>query len=125
MRRLVRLSWPLVLVMSSAAVGCTTTATRADSQAESLKDWALCRCLEKASRVPGAADDASKSAAAYLEMGKFAIEVYHRVDSLVDASLEERRSGSVQGEYNTMKCIDLYRGAALDKLVEQALRERR
>jgi hypothetical protein len=91
------------------------------SQAESLKNWALSRCLAKSSSCQATKTDADKSAAAYLEMGKAAIDVYDRLDRLVDAQLKRVYTGSVAGEYNTMKCIDLFRGPELDAMVKAAV----
>ena len=87
------------------------------SQRALLKNWALSRCLAKAYASDEAKDDANKSAAAYLEFGKAPIENYAAIDTLVDAQLAQTYDGSVKGPYNTLKCIDLYNGPALDKLV--------
>jgi hypothetical protein len=85
-----------------------------------LKKWALSRCLAKAAGESPAGDDAAKTAAAYLEMGKAGIEVYERLDELAGGYLAREYTGSVKGNYNTMKCLDLYDSDELDKLARDS-----
>jgi hypothetical protein len=110
-----------VVGLTAVLSACSAGRAGSYSQAESLKNWALSRCLPKASACVATKIDAEKSAAAYLEMGRAGIDVYERLDRLVDAQLRRVYTGSVAGEYNTMKCIDLFRGAELDAAVREAV----
>lgn len=86
------------------------------SQRGLLKDWALARCLARGAPQPFA-KDAAVSAAAMLERGDYGMDAYEAVEALVGAQIAKRYAGSMPGEYVTLKCIDLYRGKALDALV--------
>lgn len=101
--------------------GCATSAAQQPSaQVELLRNWALCRCLAKSAVSEQAGDDATKSAAAYLEAGSSNIETYESLERLVDTRLKEHRSGSVDASYNTMKCIDLFRSSELASMAQEA-----
>jgi len=90
------------------------------SQKIAFKNWALSRCLSKAYGEGKPKDDGELSASAYLEQGNTGIAWYAGADALVAQFLSRRYEGSVKGDYNTMKCIDLYHSAALEKLAHQA-----
>lgn len=108
----------MLLLAGSGAAGCATTKPqKASEDAQPLKNWALSRCLAKAYPGERAADDAAKSAAAYLEMSSAGIELYERIDELVQTYLTRTYSGSVKSNYNTMKCIDLFHGEDLAALI--------
>ena len=110
-----------ILGVLVSAVACANTSQPAsNTQAELLKNWALCRCLAKSDRSESARADAEKSAASYLEMGTAEIETYEKLERLVDGFLQRTYSGSVASRYDTMKCIDLFRSAELQKMVEVA-----
>lgn len=89
----------------------------AAAQRALLKDWALARCIGRGLGPGKAQDDAYASAAALLERGDYGVEIYNRVDALVDTQLARRYGGSVPGDYVTLKCLDLHRGAVLDRAV--------
>ena len=88
------------------------------SQIQTLKDWALARCIARGAPNPFA-DDAAKSAAALLERGEYGMEVYEAIDRLVGRALAQPYGGSVPGKYVTLKCIDLYHSMALDRVVRR------
>jgi hypothetical protein len=117
----VRLRLALLAGAILASAGCCTAGAPMGSNAQGdiLKNWALSRCLSKVSSG-ATADDAAKSAAAYLEMGKVGADVYDRLDALTASYLARTYGGSVNGRYDTMKCIDLYNSRDLDKLVQSA-----
>jgi hypothetical protein len=113
-------------VFMLVALACGSATQEAPSaQAELLRKWALCRCLAKSAVSKEAGEDATKSAAAYLEAGTASIEIYESLEQLVDVRLQEKRSGSVNAAYNTMKCIDLYRSKELANLTDQVAGESR
>jgi hypothetical protein len=85
-----------------------------------LRKWTLSRCLARASADSPGGDDAAKTAAAYLERGTSGIDVYEKLEALAGRYLERQYTGSVQSNYNTMKCLDLYDSDELDRLVRNA-----
>src|SRR5208283_1552552 len=85
------------------------------SQGDLLRNWALSRCIAKAFGPGKVKDDANISASAYLEE----IRARPEIDSLVTQALARTASGSVKGNYNTKKCIDLYSSKALRQLIEK------
>ncbi|MGO9422331.1 T6SS amidase immunity protein Tai4 family protein [Roseiarcus sp.] len=89
------------------------------SQGDLLRNWALSRCIAKAFGPGKVKDDANISASAYLEEIRARPEVYEEIDSLVTQALARTASGSVKGNYNTKKCIDLYSSKALRQLIEK------
>ncbi len=81
-----------------------------------FKNWVLSRCIAKAYSADATKRDAEISASAYLEYGFSSIEMYEKGEMLVDEYLARNYSGSIDGKYNTMKCIDLFHSQALDAL---------
>lgn len=116
--KIVKYLFPLFIVLSPIA-SANPGASEAQyySQSLLLKNWVLCRCLAKAH--PTDAEDAQISASAYLEFGKAPIEAYEEGDALVEKALSTTYSGSVKGAYNTMKCVDLFHGKEVEKLVRK------
>lgn len=105
----------LCALIASAGCATNTSASGQATQAELLKKWALCKCLAKAFPKTAVADDASKTAAAYLEFGTAPIESYESLKVLADDYLKRPYSGSVPSNYDTMKCIDFYESGELEK----------
>lgn len=95
-----------------------TPATAQRAQVETLKDWALARCIARGGSGPFA-KDAAASAAALLERGDYGIKTYEAIEALIGRALAIRRGGSVPSRYVTLTCIDLYKGPELDRLVNR------
>jgi hypothetical protein len=111
----------LLLILSQSVACASDPAGEAhNTQAAVLKKWALSRCLAKAGVDSPAGDDAAKTAAAYLEMGNAGIDAYEKLDALAGKYLEREYTGSVKSNYNTMKCLDLYDSAELDRLARDS-----
>jgi hypothetical protein len=108
----------MILLMVGIAITSHSCASqsmqRESAEAGILKDWALSRCLAKAAKDENFGNDAAKTAAAFLERGTAEMTTYEKVETLIDTFLARRYSGSVKGEYKTMKCIDLYHSRDLD-----------
>lgn len=112
--RMIMLSFGVAI----ASYSCASQSMQKEStEAGILKDWALSRCIAKAAKKERFGDDAAKTAAAFLERGTAEITTYEKVETLIDTFLARRYSGSVKGEYNTLKCIDLYHSHDLDDAI--------
>jgi hypothetical protein len=115
----------IVLALLALPACATDTAstgapmTSSYSQRDLLKNWALSACLATVAKSEADRSDANATAAAYLEFGNQPIEAYEALAELVKRYAERRYSGSVQSEFNTMKCIDLYHSGELVELVEK------
>src|SRR5690349_325290 len=109
---------PCLLIALGAACGTTKGATT-DPQSTVLKNWTVSRCLANAFKGSPAGEDASVTAAAYLEQGDAPAEAYEQLEKLASDAATEPRSGSVPGQYNTMKCIDLYASPDLNAAVSK------
>lgn len=113
-----------ILVMQNAyaqneSSGYAKSMTQAYSQKTLLKNWALCVCLASVSKNQEAIDDANATASAYLEFGKQPIEAYQALKKLSEQYAKRKYAGSIQSEFNTMKCIDLFHSKDLDTLVNK------
>jgi hypothetical protein len=118
MRRVSLNGFAIAVALAACA---TTSAPASHAEADVLKNWALCRCIGKAAHNEPFGDDASKSAAAYLEQGSGKIETYQRIDALVDSYLARKYTGSVPSSYQMMKCIDLFRSRELERVASAAV----
>jgi hypothetical protein len=114
--RMIMFSLGILIASDSCA---SQSVQRESTEAGILKDWTLSRCIAKAAKDENFGNDASKTAAAFLERGAAEITTYEKLDTLVDAFLARRYSGSVKGEYNTLKCIALYHSHELDDAVRR------
>src|SRR5437016_81631 len=78
------------------------------SQKSLLKNWAFSACLAKISTDQNARSDANATASAYLEYGHQSIEAYEPLRNLAEKFAGRKYGGSINSEFNTMKCIDLF-----------------
>lgn len=92
------------------------------SQKTLLKNWALSVCLAKISEDPRAKEDANATASAYLEFGRQPLEAYDALRTLADEYAHRKYGGSIQSDFNTMKCIDLFHSKELDRLTSKLSR---
>jgi hypothetical protein len=118
MRTLVAAACCALLSLSQQAIA-QEAATRTYSQKTLLKNWALSRCLAKVFTDTATQDDANATAGAYLEFGKQPIEAYEAINRLIDQFAMRSYSGSVKSSFNTMKCIDLFHSAELERLASK------
>lgn len=117
-----RLSYAILPVFVCFFVGdsiAAESATQSYSQPALLQNWVLSRCLAKAYPSKAAKEDAQLTASAYLEFGNVPIEAYDEGERLVDQYLRRHYSGVIKGQYNTMKCIDLFHGREVAELVRK------
>lgn len=84
-----------------------------------LKDWALSRCLAKAADGQTFAGDAARTAAVYLERTKADIARFEQLEALVERFLARPNGGSVEGSYQTLKCIELYHSQDLAAVLRE------
>lgn len=74
-------------------------------------------CLAYVATDQAARDDANASASAYMEFGRQDVAAYDALRALAQRYAKRTYSGSVPGQFNTMKCIDLFHSAELRRLV--------
>lgn len=91
--------------------------TASYSQKDLLKNWALSTCLATVATDPALRADANATASAYMEFGHQAPEAYAALRELAESYAARRYSGSVEGRFDTMKCIDLFHSRELNSLV--------
>lgn len=108
--------WLLGSIAVPASAADPTPQTGKYSQKTLLKNWTLSRCLGQAYGIKAAEDDAYRTAGAYLEFSRVPVERFERLSALVEKYLRADFRGSVEGSYNTMKCIDLFHSRELDRL---------
>jgi hypothetical protein len=89
------------------------------SQKTLLKNWALSRCLGEVYTDAKTKEDAYAAASAYLEFGRQPIEVYEALSTVVNKYASRSYAGSVNSNFNTMKCIDLLNSKELDELTNK------
>ncbi len=98
--------------------------TQSYSQKTLLKNWALTACLSEISKDISFKEDASATASAYLEYGKQGLEAYDALRKLAHRYATLKYGGSIDSEFNMMKCIDLFHSKELDKLTNKLLRQK-
>ncbi len=120
----VLLVWTLAVVGAATVQAQPLPKTSHDSQKTLLKNWALSICLAQVAQDERTAKDAGFSASASLEFGKQDLAVYGELRALVAKHVALKYGGSVQSEFKTMKCIDLFHSKELDRLSIKATRAR-
>jgi hypothetical protein len=95
------------------------------SQKTLLKNWALSRCLGRVATDEKSRSDAYATASAYLEFGHQGKEEYDGISVLVEKYVSTPYGGSIESNFNTMKCIDLFHSKELDQFVNKVTRPRR
>lgn len=90
--------------------------TASYSQTDLLKNWALSACLATVATDPALRADANATASAYMEFGHQAPEAYAALRELAETYAARNYSGSVEGRFDTMKCIDLFHSRELNNL---------
>lgn len=85
-------------------------------QEEIFKSWVLSRCLSYTFEDPNQKQDALNTASAYLEQSTLSVEQLLSSEPLIKDFLSRNYKGSIEGTFNTMKCIDLFNSPELDTL---------
>ncbi|MCL2714021.1 MAG: type VI secretion system amidase immunity protein Tai4 [Alphaproteobacteria bacterium] len=93
------------------------------SQTELLKNWALTVCLGSVVRDDADKRDAGVSATAYFQFSHVAVENFAELRKLALQYAGRKYSGSVPGDYNIMKCIDLFHSKELDGMARRLVRK--
>ena len=114
MNRLIVISGTVVLALAQAQAQSGDASQY--SQKTLLKNWALSRCLGQVYADPKTKEDANATASAYLEFGRQPVEAYDALSELVNKYANQKYTGSVKSEFNTMKCIDLFHSRELEEL---------
>lgn len=100
------------------------TGKGANDQKMLMKNWALSTCIARFAQDQTTKADAGLTASGYLENSQQDLEDFDKIDKVVDKYLAMKYGGSVQSDYNTMKCIDLFHSKELDRLVSKLVRRR-
>jgi len=99
--------------------------TQRFSQKELLKNWALTICLANTVKDDADKHDAKVTASAYFEFSRLPVEDLDPLRQLAIKYASQKYSGSVPGDYNIMKCIDLFYSTELDRLATKLIRKGR
>jgi len=91
--------------------------TQRFSQTELLKNWALTPCLANIMTDEKDKKDALKSASAYFEFSRLPVEDFVQLRELALDYAGRKYGGSIPGDFNTMKCVDLFYSDDLNNLV--------
>lgn len=105
---------PMFLSFSVAAVELPET--KSFSQYEQYKHWVETRCIGKAFNNADITKDANISAAAWLETSSLPVDAFNEADKPIDAELKVKLSGSVEGNYNILKCSLIANSKAAEKI---------
>ncbi|SMC18529.1 Type VI secretion system (T6SS), amidase immunity protein [Andreprevotia lacus DSM 23236] len=92
------------------------------TQREMLKNWALSVCIAMSwdkKGVDKVADDAGGTASGYFEYSNAPDAAFDEVRKLASKYAHLEYGGSIPGEFNTMKCIDLFHSDELDRVVKK------
>jgi hypothetical protein len=98
--------------------------TESYSQPALLKNWALSVCLATVAKDAADRQDANATASAYLEFGHQPIEAYDKLRALAEQYASKKYGGSIQSDFNTMKCIDLFHSKELNDLAGKLSRRK-
>lgn len=93
------ISFPSVLYAASTFPNLTTF-----SQHDIFNHWVETRCISRAFNNADITKDANVSAAAWLETSSLPVDAFNEADKLIDAELKVKLSGSVDGDYNILRC---------------------
>lgn len=113
-----------LLLFAFMIVSC---ANEKDSNSESahqesiFKNWVLSRCLSYTFKDPIQKQDALNTASAYLEQSTLSVEQLTSSEPLIKNYLSKKYDGSIEGTFNTMKCIDLFNSSDLDTLYQDLI----
>jgi len=121
-----RITIALLLTATLSAPGWAEDPAPATSryrQKELLKNWALTVCLGNVVKDDADKHDAGVSANAYFQFSHVRVEDFAELRKLALQYASRKYSGSVPGDYNIMKCIDLFHSSELDHLATTLLRK--
>ena len=103
--------FPGILYAASISPNLTTF-----SQHDIFNHWVETRCIGKAFNNADITKDANISAAAWLETSSLPVDAFNEADKLIDAELKVKLSGSVEGNYNILKCSLIANSKAAEKI---------
>lgn len=103
--------FPGILYAASISPNLTTF-----SQHDIFDHWIETRCIGKAFNNSDITKDANISAAAWLETSSLPVDAFNEADKLIDAELKVKLSGSVEGNYNILKCSLIANSKAAEKI---------
>jgi Type VI secretion system (T6SS), amidase immunity protein len=116
----------LLLSLATGPTGVGDTAASVDrySEADLLRNWALARCLSRAFPGSPLEGDAAAATGGYLERGAVEAEAYAELAKLADQFLSRTYASQSGQPLQTMKCIDLFHSAEVDRVVKRYTKKR-
>ncbi|MEY8712533.1 T6SS amidase immunity protein Tai4 family protein [Mangrovibacter phragmitis] len=109
----------LPMLLSFSAAAAVLPETKSFSQYEQYKYWVEARCIGKAFNNADIKKDANISAAAWLETSDLPVDAFNEADKLIDAELKVKLSGSVEGDYNILKCSLIANSKAVEGIFKK------
>jgi len=112
----------IILLLTSILTSCAlieANSGEAIHQEEIFKSWVLSRCLSYTFENSNHKQDALNTASAYLEKSTLSVEQLLTSEPLIKNFLSKNYQGSIEGTFNTMKCIDLFNSSELDTLYRE------
>lgn len=91
------------------------------SQAALLKNYALSACLADITTDAHLKQEARLAANGYMQFGHQGLEAYETLRAEAKRALSVKATGSVEGDFTVMQCIDFYNSAHLDQVVRGLL----
>jgi hypothetical protein len=109
----------LVILVSLLLISCSNVKAAPSSlekEKKIYKSWVLSRCLSTIQSTDQEKQDALNSASAYLEQSSLPVEAFTNALPLITEFISKDYRGSIQGSFNTMKCVDLFYSDELNRL---------
>ncbi|NUU67694.1 hypothetical protein HQN64_16470 [Enterobacteriaceae bacterium BIT-l23] len=94
----------IIMAIATTASAQTLPEMTSFSQQQIFTHWVQNRCIGKITQDKLLIDDARKSAAAWLEFSQLPVEDFQAADKFIDAALKQKISGSVESQYQVLKC---------------------
>lgn len=111
----------MVVLFVSFITACSHAShnkTTSDNEKEIYKSWVLSRCLSSITNDDIQKQDALNTASAYLELSTLPVEDFLKSSDLIEQYISLKYQGTIEGTFNTKKCIDLFNSSQLNELYE-------
>ncbi len=109
----------IILLLVGITASCTKAVETNDhepDQKEIYKSWVLSRCLSYTFQNENMKQDALNTASAHFEQSTLPVEKFLDSEPIIQKFLSRNYQGSIEGTFNTKKCIDLFNSHELEEL---------